>query len=362
VAFGLTIFALHTLIPAWFGLEGAAQTHASDYLGWVSASYLFKATELAYGNILNSRGRTRWNLVTAIVVNTLNVILNSWFVTGGLGVPALGVSGVALATCLSAFGGLVMSALIVHGPERVQLPRVGFSELRASMVPILKIALPSVLEPLSYCAMQMTLVGIIVTFGVEALAARTYLYNWLLLGIVWSVALGIATQILVARHVGAQRFDEADAQLRRSVVVGALGAFAFSATLFVFQGPALRVLTDSEPILALAAPLFAVSMLLEPLRPVNIIAGGALRSSGDARYTSLMGAALMWSVGLPAAYFFGVELGLGLFGIWCGMLLDEALRSVANFQRWRTGKWRAYGVARDESSDVVASVATELAS
>jgi Na+-driven multidrug efflux pump len=48
----------------------------------------------------------------------------------------------------------------------------------------------------------------------------------------------------------------------------------------------------------------------------------------------------MWLVGVPAAYLLSTRLGLGLAGIWTAMALDEGIRGVMNYFRWRSGHWR----------------------
>jgi Na+-driven multidrug efflux pump len=48
----------------------------------------------------------------------------------------------------------------------------------------------------------------------------------------------------------------------------------------------------------------------------------------------------MWIVGVPAAYVLSTPLGLGLSGLWLAMGLDEGIRGVMNYLRWRSGRWR----------------------
>jgi Na+-driven multidrug efflux pump len=75
-------------------------------------------------------------------------------------------------------------------------------------------------------------------------------------------------------------------------------------------------------------------------RAVNIVAGGALRSTGDAGYAATVAPVLMWGVGVPAAFVFGSALGWGLTGVWVSMAVDECLRGVVCYRRWRSGRWR----------------------
>ena len=47
---------------------------------------------------------------------------------------------------------------------------------------------------------------------------------------------------------------------------------------------------------------------------------------------------------VPLAFAFGGYLGLGLTGVWMSMALDECLRGVVSYRRWRTGRWRTTSI------------------
>ena len=115
-----------------------------------------------------------------------------------------------------------------------------------------------------------------------------------------------------------------------------------SRCLFVFRRELLSVLTHDERVIEMASPLFLVAFLVEAGRAANIVVGGALRSSGDARYTSGVGSFMMWSVGLPASYVAAISLGWGLTGVWVGMAIDEVSRGIVNYRRWKAGQWRSF--------------------
>jgi len=47
----------------------------------------------------------------------------------------------------------------------------------------------------------------------------------------------------------------------------------------------------------------------------------------------------MWIVSLPFSYLLGVSAGLGLVGVWLAYIIDEGLRAVLMFRRWRSRVW-----------------------
>lgn len=339
-------FALRHQLPAWLGLEGSLRADASTYLGVLGSFQFLKATQIAYGNILNSRGQTKWVLAEALITNACNVALNFVFLRGAFGVPRLGVAGVALSTVLSLGVGLGFTMCVAHLRLRVRFPReLSLSQFKARLRQVLAIGLPSAVEPISYQASQLVVNALVISWGAQALAARTYVINFITVTtILWGAAFGIGTQVMVAHRVGARDFADADAQMRRALRFAVLGNLVLSALVLVFHGPLLSTLTADPKIHELAAPLFWLGLLVEPCRAVNIVTGGALRSSGDARYTAAIGMLMMWGVGVPACYLFGRWLGFGLPGVWLGLFADELVRGLINHRRWRVGRWKEFGL------------------
>jgi Na+-driven multidrug efflux pump len=133
--------------------------------------------------------------------------------------------------------------------------------------------------------------------------------------------------------------------MRKGLLWALTGNVLLSLALALFQKPLLSLLTHDPAVHALAAPLFWLGLLVEPARAVNIVAGGALRSTGDARYTSIVGLSMMWTVGLPVCYLLSHVLKLGLPGLWLGFAIDEASRAWVSYRRWQSGRWRVQRVS-----------------
>lgn len=343
----LLFFSLRHRLPAWLGLDGSLREDAATYLGILGSFQFLKSTQIAYGNILNSRGQTKWVLAEALLTNACNVGLNLLFLHGAFGVRRLGVAGVALATVISLAVGLGFTVCVAHLGLRLRFPRrLPAGHFRQRLRQVLAIGLPSALEPISYQCSQLVVNALVISWGAVALAARTYVINFVTITtIVWGAAFGIGTQVLIAHRVGARDYADANAKMRQGLRFAILGNLALSGLLALFHRPLLALLTSDPEIQALAAPLFWLGLLIEPCRAVNIVAGGALRSTGDARYTALVGTVMMWSVGVPACYLFGSVLGYGLPGIWLGLGLDELARGLVNYRRWRIGRWKDFGIA-----------------
>jgi len=334
------LFALHGFVPGWLGLRGEAATAAQMYMGVLGSFQFLKAVQIAYGSMLNSRGETRWVMVEAVATNVANIALNLALLRGAFGLHAT-VGRVAGATVIALAFGMLFTIAVVHARLGVRFPsKSSRRELRLALAPILKIGIPSAAEPVSYQVAQVTINLLVISLGARALATRTYLLSLFMVStILWSVGLGIGTQILIAHRVGAGKLQEADAQFHRALAYAVAGSGVLGVALAICRRPVLALLTHDSEIARLAMPLFAVGILVEMARAVNIVTGGALRSTGDAGYAAVIAPSLMWCIGVPAAFVFGSSR-LGLTGVWLSMALDEGLRGFVSYRRWRSGRWR----------------------
>jgi putative MATE family efflux protein len=341
LAISSLLFLLHPYVPAWLGLRGEALESAKTYMAVLGSFQVLKAVQLAYGNMLNSRGETRWVLVEAIATNVANIGLNLALLKGAFGLHA-SVGGVACATVIALLFGMLFTIAVVHLRLGVRFPwRTSLRALHAALKPILKIGLPSVTEPISYQVAQVTINLLVISLGARALATRTYVLSFVTISsVLWSLALGVGAQIMISHRIGARKLEEANEQFHRALLYAIAGSGSIALLLAVFHRPLLDLLTHDPEIRHIAAPLFAVGVFVEMGRAVNIVTGGALRATGDAGYAAVVASTLMWCVGVPSAFVFGRSLGLGLTGVWMSMALDEVLRGFMSYRRWRTGRWR----------------------
>ncbi|WP_342768278.1 MATE family efflux transporter [Cohnella lupini] len=91
----------------------------------------------------------------------------------------------------------------------------------------------------------------------------------------------------------------------------------------------------------LGATLLLLSFLLEPGRNFNIIIEKSLQAAGDARFPMIVSISVTWLFSLPLTYFLGIRMGYGLVGIWTAFIVDEWLRGIILFVRWRSRAWES---------------------
>jgi putative MATE family efflux protein len=328
-------------IVGFYRLDPVVHRYACQFLFIYSLGSVFTSLGMVQSAILRVHGHSREPMMVNIAANIINVFGNYLFIFGPLGIPKLGVVGVALSTVFSQAIACLVLAFRIKARRDVVLPfrkilRVPHEVFRR----ILSVGVPTAGENLSYTIGQIIIMRIISSMGTDALTASVYALTILRFVFMTSVSIGTGTQIKVGYWVGAKMHDVAYRKVLRYFGMGFCISLFLVTVLFVFQAPVMHIFTKNPSILHLMAGIWIVSLLLEPARNFNVIIIPALKGAGDVRYPVYIGMLLMWGVGVVFAYVFGISLHWGLMGVWIAMTCDEWIRGVVMLFRWKSGKWR----------------------
>lgn len=153
-------------------------------------------------------------------------------------------------------------------------------------------------------------------------------------------ALAQANAILTGWRIGAKRYDECDRGTKQAAVIGVIAAAGLEGIFALSSGFLMRIFTEDAGMASLVGTLLAVDIFLEVGRAANLVFGNALKASGDALFTTVIGAVFMYLCAVGGTWFFGVYLGMMVVGAYIGLALDECVRALCMLLRWRSGKWK----------------------
>ncbi len=367
------IAVLATSINGWLGLVVSAAVmvlagpvlrllqlppqltgYGLPFLRLMGGTLVLESVNIVMSATLRARGRTRETMAVAAGQNVLNVIGNCLLLFGLLGLPRLGVLGVALSSVVARTAAFVALRVLVHRRTGVRTGvRDAFSFPRAEVRRILDIGVPIAGENICWSLAFLTVTSFVARMGARSLAAESYtlqITTWAqLLGA--SVAWG--NQILVGHLVGDGAFEEAYRQVRRSLRTGLVLVTAMLVVLGALAPQLVGIFTRDPETAAAATLLVRMGVLLETGRVSNLVVINALRAAGDARFPVLMAMGSMWLVQVPLAWLLGLHLGLGLAGIWIALATDEWFRTLVMQRRWARRTW----VAHAERSRALVSAA-----
>lgn len=324
-----------------YELEDEVREMALRFLTIYGAGSFFMAMNMAQANVLRAYGHAYDPMAINAAALGLTILGNAASLYGLFGLPVTGITGVALSNVAGQAAAFVLSALRIRARKDISLRwrELGSVPSRVYAL-ILKVGVPTAGENMSYNIAAIFIVGFISKMGTDALAAYGIAISLSRYVFISGVSIGTATQIKVGYYVGAGRPDEAYRRVWRWFATGFCISAALILVLNLAKYPVLSLFTPNAAIIAIAASALTVGFALEPARNFNTIIIPALKGSGDALFPVLVGMCFQWGFGVFLAWLFGLELGLGLAGVWMGMACDEWSRGIAMALRWRSGAWR----------------------
>lgn len=310
------------------------------YFLLVGGLCVFQALTLTCGAVMKSHGNPKEMLYVNIGVNILNIIGNGMFIFGWLGMPILGPTGVGISTVVSRAIGCVVAFLVMSKYCRFKFKRKFFKPFPFHVIKhILSIGIPTAGENLAWNIGQLIIMSFVNTMGATMITSRTYLMLIASFIMTFSIALGHGTAIQVGQLVGAHETDRAYSKCLKSLYLSIILAFCVTTLVVIFKVQIMDFFTHNEKILSASLKVFPFMILLEVGRVFNIVIINSLHAAGDIKFPMFMGIIFVFIVAVPFSYIFGINLGMGLVGIWIANAMDEWCRAIAMLIRWRSKKW-----------------------
>ena len=312
-----------------------------SYLRIVGCASFMQSLLATSSAIIRSFGKTKVTMFVTLGMNIMNVIGNSLFLFGLFGLPVLGVAGVAISTAVSQSTAFLLIFFVI-------LKRIDINITRKSVLPfkkdiakqIISIGLPSAGENIAYQGSQFVIAAMINSMSTTAMATRVCTMNILWFVMISALSLGQGTQVIVGHYVGAGENEKAYKACIKSLRYSLVIAFVMASLVAIFGRSLIGILTDNEIIINEASRLLRISVILEVGRAFNLVIINSLKAAGDVRFPVVMGVIFMWGAAVLLSYILGIHFGLGLVGVWIGLMSDEWIRAIIMLFRWRSRVWQ----------------------
>lgn len=317
---------------------------ARIYLQTVGLFCICNAVAPIYSCYLRAFGHTSATLVGTVLANVVNVALNALF----LFVMDWGVFGVALATGISR----LINLLWVWGASRRRIKPVEDDEKlenRELLRKIIRIGFPAAMETSLYnlaITIVISLLNRMDATGMQA-TARAYATQICNFSFCAGAALAQANAIIVGWRIGARQLTECDRQTRKNALIGIALGVGTASVFALFAKPVLSLFTDDPQMIQLVSILLVIDIFLEIGRVSNLVFGYALKTSGDATYPMIIAVTFAFLFAAGGTWYFGVHLGWLAVGAYVAMALDECVRALFMFLRWRNGRWKEKSLLND---------------
>ena len=167
------------------------------------------------------------------------------------------------------------------------------------------------------------------------LAAHQVAINYATVVFMIPVSVSSATMARVGQAIGQQ--DPALARARGLLGLSCSLALVIPSILLILTMPQwiAGIYTSDVAVIQAALPLLFAVAFLQMFDATYITAQGALRGFKDVNGPLLISFSF-WIVGLPAAWWLGIETGRGAVGLWWGMVAGIAVTAMLLVWRFNT--------------------------
>jgi multidrug resistance protein, MATE family len=334
------LMAMIWLVPHFLGRWGvnpAVGIQTDAYLRILNWGTLPLLAYAAFRRYLQGIGQVRPVTFALISANLVNWAGNWALIYGKLGLPAMGVRGSALSTCVAR---VYMAAVLIFAAWRYEGKRGhrlfhhwgGPNQHR--LLQLLRLGVPTacqiVLEVGAF-GLATVLAG---RLRAEALAAHQIALNCASLTYMVPLGISAAAAVSVGHAVGAGQL----ARARRVgwMAIGISSAFMAAAAVVFLVVPVqiLHVYTHAAGVVALGVPLLALAAAFQVFDGMQTAVTGALRGLGETRAPMVWNLVGYWVFGLPLGAFLCFHAGLGIYGMWIGLTLALIFIAVLLLRRW----------------------------
>ncbi|MGD0820547.1 MAG: MATE family efflux transporter [Desulfomonilia bacterium] len=330
ISFGVLISVAVTVIgimasPQLFILLGATGPYLDMCLTFMNTIFLgsvFFIMNFMLNAILNALGNTRTFRNFLIAGCFLNMALDPWFIYGGLGVPAMGVMGVALATVfVQMLGNFYLGYKVSH--TKLTCERC-FSEIiprPEAFGEIARQGFPTSLNSITVGVGVFVITYFISIFGKEAVAAYGIATRVEQIILMPTIGLSIATVTLVAHSNGARLYKRIFETVSTALTYGGVFMAFGTMLLLIFAGSLMGLFSADKQVIAIGTLYLRISAFILYAYVILYVNVSVLQGVKKPAYGLYIG--VIRQIALPVVVFpfFSKLMGMGLTGIWTGIFL-----------------------------------------
>jgi len=334
-------YAFAKPILVFAGAEESYLQNAITYFKIIMYSIPFQALNLTINAAHRGCGRTKISMTTNITSNLVNIVFN-YCLINGIGIfPKLGVTGAAIATTIGTIVGFFISlATLFHKKGYLSFfYKAGLSLKPDVIKPIVNVGSSAFVEQVFLRIGFLAYAAIIARLGETVYATHVICMNILTMSFCFGDGLSVAASSLVGQNMGAKRPD-------LSIMYGKTGQrIAFIISTFVFfafifgRNFLVSLYTDDEAIIALGANIMILAALGTHMQTSQVVLSGCLRGAGDTAYVAVVSLISVALIRPIATWLLCYPLGMGLYGAWISLLIDQCFRLVSSYTRFSGGKW-----------------------
>jgi putative MATE family efflux protein len=342
--FNLLAFFFPTQLLGIFSDDEFVLELGSQYLIIASFSYVPNLLAFCFSIGYRNIQKTKVPLVVSIVTALFNVTLNYVLIHGFWFFPRLEVKGAGVATVISSFISIIF--YIVHAliTKEAIMPRLkDFKGAIRKMfaLPKLKRTLPFLINETFFSVGSSLYIVVFNNVGTDAYEGYRIAETVISVMFIIIIGLGTAVGAMIGESLGKKDYEEAKRYSQNFLVIGIVMALALGLISIVFARPLVSIFQNNSPaVVDNAIKLMYVFAIRVSLRVLVIIMFSIFRAGGLSKFVMFIDSGVMWLIGIPIAFLSYYALGINnIVVLFLLLQIEPVVRLIISFRAYLKNKW-----------------------
>ncbi|HMO60796.1 MAG TPA: MATE family efflux transporter [Ferruginibacter sp.] len=342
IAISITGVVFAADILRLIGAEAATIESGTIYTRIIFGGSIVIMLLFLINGIFRGAGDAMMAMKSLWIANISNIILCPLLIRGFGPVPAMGLTGAAIATTIGR--GIGVCYQLYHLLNGQKLVRFGLRQLRPDwplIRSVIDIAWPATLQFIIASGSWIVLASLVVTTGhSEASAGYQIAIRIIMFFLLPAWGLSNAAATLTGQNLGALQPLRAEESVLKTAKYNAIFMGSMSVLLIVFAKPIIAFFTKDTQIAdygILAVRILSAGYIFYG---VGMVMANAFNGAGDTRTPTLINLIGFWCFQVPLAYALAKATTLGVTGVFIAVPVAETAISIAAFLLFKQGKWK----------------------
>ncbi|MEJ0032985.1 MAG: MATE family efflux transporter [Bacteroidota bacterium] len=291
--------------------------------------------------IFRGAGNAAIAMKALVLANLLNIILDPIFIFGAGPIPAMGVTGAAIATTIGRGVGVLLQLYFLFLGNSIVKVNSRNMPLKWDIIwTMLKVSAGATGNFLISSASWMVLGRIVAKFGTQAVAGYTFALRVVVFTILPSFGMANAAATLVGQNLGAQRPDRAEASVWRAGLFNMIFLGLVMVLFLITAEPIMRIFTEDEVVILYGKRALQIVAFGYILYGYGMVMMQAFNGAGDTVTPTLISLFGFWFFQIPLAYLLAIHWGWETNGVYAAIPIAEGAMAIASIIIFKRGKWK----------------------
>lgn len=275
------------------------------------------------------------------LANLLNIILCPLLINGLGPIPALGLTGAAIATTIGRGSGVLYQIYhLYRGKGVLVIKRCHMKPDLSLITNLMKIGVGGTAQFLIASASWIFLIRILSDYGSNALAGYTIAIRIIVFAILpaWGMANAAAT--LVGQNLGAQQPQRAEQSVWRAARYNMLFLGAITVVFFAGARHIVGFFNTDPEVVDYGTLCLRIVCLGYVFYAYGMVISQSFNGAGDTRTPTILNFFGFWLFQIPLAYVLAEVLGFGASGVFWAISIAESSIAIVAIILFRQGKWK----------------------